>query len=126
MGHRLAPKLTAEERLRAELLAHKEIMDVIEKVRNEQMEVDRHFYTGVMMTICAYVLRSQPYGWSADKSMRFLERISGILNDLANDTIHISDLVRETEKKGIRIVWNAKREYITDISIFEEQEDVQS
>ena len=126
MGHRLAPKLTEEGRIRAELLARKEIIDVIEKVRNEQIEVDRHFYTGVMMTICAYVLRSQPYGWNADKGMRFLERISGILNDLANDTIHISDLVRETEKKGIRIVWNAKREYITDISIFEEQEDVQS
>lgn len=125
MGHKLVPRKSEQEIFREKLLAHNEIMQVIEDVRQEQMEVDRHFYTGAMMTICSYILRSQPYGWSGNKVMRYLEKVSGILNDLSNDRIHISDLVRETEKKGIRVVWNAKREYITDISIFEEDDNVQ-
>ena len=92
----------------------------IAKVAAEVEEYTKHHITGEIYTAIGVVLRSWPYYWSAEKTMRFMHQLSAIINDLNEGRITDNDLVAAGEKKGIRVVWDAKHEYIDKIGVFEE------
>ena len=83
----------------------------------------KHHITGEMYTAMAIVLRKHPYRWSADKTMRFLNIVGGIINQLNENNLTDYDLITEGEKYGIRVRWDANRKYVQEIGIFEEGED---
>lgn len=94
-----------------------------EQIANVAREVEiytMHHITGEINTALAVVLRSYPYNWNAGKVMRLLSKVGGIINDLNEKKISDSDLVAAGEKKGIRVLWDAKHEYIDQLGIFEE------
>jgi len=93
----------------------------IAKVAAEVEEYTKHHITGEIYTALAVVLRSAPYYWSPDKTMRLMGRVSGIINDLNLKRITDNDLIAAGEQKGIRVVWDAKHEYIDKIGIFERE-----
>lgn len=92
----------------------------IAKVAAEVEEYTKHHITGGIYTALAVVLRSAPYYWSPQKTLRLMGEVSAIINDLNEDRISDSDLVAAGEKKGIRVLWDAKHEYIDQLGIFEE------
>jgi hypothetical protein len=92
----------------------------IAKVAAEVEEYTKHHITGEIYTALAVVLRSAPYYWSADKTMRLMGKVSGIINDLNLKRITDNDLIAAGEQKGIRVMWDAKHEYIDQLGIFEE------
>ena len=104
-----------KERLRPE-----EKAEVTLKVAREAEEFAKHYVTGALYTSLGIILRKHPYRWSAEKVMRLFETLSGTVNDLSAGRISDADLVTEGEKYGIRVLWDAKHEYITSVNIFEE------
>ena len=93
----------------------------ITKVVTEVEEYTKHHISGEIYTALAVVLRSAPYYWSPDKTMRLMGKVSGIINDLNLKRITDNDLIAAGEKKGIRVVWDAKHEYIDKIGVFEQE-----
>ena len=93
----------------------------IAKVAAEVEEYTKHHITGEIYTALAVVLRSAPYYWSPDKTMRLMGKVSGIINDLNLKRITDNDLIAAGEQRGIRVVWDAKHEYIDKIGVFEEE-----
>lgn len=93
----------------------------IAKVAGDVEEYTKHHITGEIYTALAVVLRSAPYYWSPDKTMRLMGEVSGIINDLNQKRITDNDLIAAGEQKGIRVVWDAKHEYIDKIGIFEQE-----
>jgi len=93
----------------------------IAKVVGEVEEYTKHHITGEIYTALAVVLRSAPYYWSPDKTMRLMGKVSGIINDLNQKRITDNDLIAAGEQKGIRVLWDAKHEYIDKIGIFEQE-----
>ena len=93
----------------------------ITKVVTEVEEYTKHHISGEIYTALAVVLRSAPYYWSPDKTMRLMGKVSGIINDLNQKRITDNDLIAAGEKKGIRVVWDAKHEYIDKIGVFEQE-----
>lgn len=89
----------------------------------EAQTFTNHHITGAIYTAMAIILRKPPYRWSAEKVMRFLGAVGGVINSLNNDEITMTDLVTEGEKYGIRVLWNAGHRYIENLSVFEEQEN---
>jgi len=92
----------------------------IAKVAAEVEEYTKHHITGEIYTALAVVLRSAPYYWSPEKTMRLMGKASGIINDLNLKRITDNDLIAAGEQKGIRVVWSANHEYIDKIGVFEE------
>lgn len=93
----------------------------IAKVAAEVEEYTKHHISGEIYTALAVVLRSAPYYWSPDKTMRLMGKVSGIINDLNLKRITDNDLIAAGEQKGIRVVWDAKHEYIDKIGVFEQE-----
>ena len=103
-----------------ELQARAKERKVMEDLLTDAEDYVKHHVTGQMYTAMAVILRRPPYRWSAEKVMRYIEAVGGIINDLNLDRIHDSDLVTEGEKWGIRVRWEASHKYITDIGVYEE------
>jgi len=80
----------------------------------------KHHVTGQFYTAMSLILRKAPYRWSAEKVTRLIGAICAIINDLDEGTICDADLVSAAEKYGIRVLWNADHEYISEVSIYEE------
>lgn len=93
----------------------------IAKAAKDVEEYTKHHITGELYTAMAIVLRSAPYYWSPDKTMRLMGKVSGIINDLNEGRITDNDLIAAGEQKGIRVVWDAKHEYIDKIGVFEQE-----
>ena len=72
-------------------------------------------------TVFLLVLRRK-YGWGKKRIYRVLDEIAAIVNDLENEVIDISDLVREAKDAGMSITMNAKRQ-IVKVGIFEEDDE---
>lgn len=117
---RLQERLKREQDYQYELQARSAEHKVIQDLLSDVEDYVKHHVTGQMYTAMAVILRRPPYRWSAEKVMRYIGAVSGIINDLNENTIHDSDLVTEGEKWGIRVRWNATHKYITDIGVYEE------
>lgn len=101
-----------------------EIVDkTIEKAIDEASEFTKHHITGELYTALAIVLRRPPYRWGRDKTLRCLEKVGGIINDLNENIITDADLVAEGERWGIKVLWNASHEYIEEMDIFEDNSE---
>ena len=83
-------------------------------------EYTKHHITGEMYTALAVKLRKAPYRWPAEKVMRLMESVGGVINDLSEGRMSDAELVAEGEKAGIRVVWSADHKFIEAMSIFEE------
>lgn len=80
----------------------------------------KHHITGELYTTAALVLRKPPYRWPAEKVMRFLRSVGGIINDLNEGGMSDADLVAAGEDVGIKVVWDAEYKFIEQMSVFEE------
>ena len=107
--------------IREEIAYRAQVNAVTKKAIDDASEYTKNHITGEFYTAAAITLRKPPYRWPQKKVMNFLALVGGIINDLNEGTIHDSDLVTEGEKWGIRVLWSANHEYITEMDIFEEQ-----
>ena len=95
--------------------------DFMAKCEEEAKEWAQNTYTGMFYTVFLLVLRRK-YGWGKKRIYRALDEIAAIVNDLENEVIDISDLVREAKDAGMSITMNAKRQ-IVKVGIFEEDDE---
>lgn len=86
----------------------------------EAEEFTKHHITGELYTAMAVVLRRPPYRWPAEKVMRYLRSVGGIINDLNEGGMSDADLVAAGEDVGIKVVWDAEYKFIEQMSVFEE------
>ena len=117
---RLQERLKRERDYGYELQARAQEHKVVQDLLSDAEDYVKHHVTGQMYTAMAIVLRRPPYRWSAEKTMRYVEQVAAIINDLNELRTHDSDLVTEGEKWGIRVRWNASHKYITEIGVYEE------
>lgn len=116
-------QLTVKERLEREYRQKKADEKMVADAMLEAQTFTNHHITGAIYTAIAIILRRPPYRWGAEKVMRFLGAVGGVINSLNNDEITMTDLVTEGEKYGIRVLWNAGHRFIENLSVFEEHED---
>ena len=109
-----------EEKTKLELI-RQETVRISEDVANEAAIFEHHRTTGRIMTIIALILRKPPYRWPAEKVERLLDRIGGTVNAINVGEISDADLVAECERRGIKVVWSAKHEYIAECNVYEEE-----
>jgi hypothetical protein len=91
---------------------------VLDAVQDAENYV-KHHITGELYTAMAVILRRPPYRWPAEKVLRLLDAVGGIINDLSEKRICDADLVTEGERWGIKVQWDAHHEFIEGISEFE-------
>lgn len=91
------------------------------KCEEEAKEWAQNTYTGMFYTVFLLVLRRK-YGWGKKRIYRVLDEIAAIVNDLENEVIDISDLIREAKDAGMSITMNANRQ-IVKVGIFEEDDE---
>lgn len=94
--------------------------DFMAKCEEEAKEWAQNTYTGMFYTVFLLVLRRK-YGWGKKRIYRALDEMAAIINDLENEVIDISDLVREAKDAGMQITLNANRQ-IVKVGIFEDEE----
>lgn len=92
------------------------------KCEKEAKEWAQNTYTGMFYTVFLLVLRRK-YGWGKKRIYRALDEMAAIINDLENEVIDISDLVREAKDAGMQITLNANRQ-IVKVGIFEDEKSV--
>ena len=97
---------------------------IIDKALGELHDATVHQCTGEIYTLMALILRQPPYRWSAAKVNRHLERIQSGVMALNSGEYTVQQLIEDTEAWGIRVKWAAdgKRQYISEIGVFEELE----
>lgn len=117
---RMQQKRDAQDAREAGQRLQRALNTEIDVVVRDTEEYVKHHITGEMYTTMAIVLRKHPYRWSADKTMRFLNIVGGIINELNEKRLTDYDLITEGEKYGIRVRWDANRKYVQEIGIFEE------
>lgn len=111
-------KLNRYDSLRETIEQKKLAAEFMAKCEEEAKEWAQNTYTGMFYTVFLLVLRRK-YGWGKKRIYRVLDEIAAIVNDLENEVIDISDLVREAKEAGMSITMNAKRQ-IVKVGIFEE------
>lgn len=98
----------------------KEDEQMVLEAMHEAENVTNHHITGALYTAAAVLLRKPPYRWSAEKTMRFLNRLGEVINDINEGSLTLTDLVAEGEHYGIRVLWAANHKFIKGLSVFEE------
>lgn len=98
--------------------------DVITDAIRETEEFVKHYCTGELYTILAFLLRAHPYRWPADKVMRLLEKIQSVIMMIDDGQYSAEQLIADARSWGIEVKWGTKkgRKYINDLNIFEEEE----
>lgn len=115
--------MSLQERVEKTREKEKSMEQLVTDAMREAEAFTKHHITGELYTAAAVILRRAPYRWPADKVMRFLDQIGGVIVDLNEGRICDADLVAEGEKYGIRVIWRAfndKYRFINDLSIYEE------
>lgn len=110
------------ELYKRDLAERKQHVDITVQACRSTEEYVKHHITGEIYTAMAVVLRNGPYNWTRKQTLKLVEEVSGVINDLNEGVITDADLVAAGEEVGIRVLWNASHEFITDIDIFEEKQ----
>lgn len=101
--------------------AHKTDAEIERQIRLYTKEANSsavNQYQGLMYSIFALVLIKILH-FGPKRTFRLLYEVAAILNDLADDTITIHDIARETEEAGIKVVFDASYNVI-ECGVFEE------
>lgn len=110
------------ELYKRDIAERKQNIDITVQACQSTEEYVKHHITGEFYTALAVILRREPYHWSAEDTLEIINQVGSVINDLNEQTISDADLVAAGEEVGIRVLWNASHEFITDIDIFEEKE----
>lgn len=105
--------------------AHKTDAEIERQIRLYTKEANSsavNQYQGLMYSIFALVLIKILH-FGPKRTFRLLYEVAAILNDLADDTITIHDIARETEEAGIKVVFDASYNVI-ECGVFEEGQQV--
>lgn len=92
----------------------------IKQIEQELRRTTQNTYIGMMYCIFTLVIRKM-LGFGPVRTLRVLNEVAAVVNDLSDGTITVFDLKRDAEEVGIKVIFNEKYDII-ECGIFEEDE----
>lgn len=92
----------------------------IKQIEEETRRAAENHLMGVMLCVFILVLR-KVIGYGPTRTLRVLNEVMAVINDLSDGVITVFDLKRDAEAAGIKVVFDEKYDII-ECGIFEEDE----